>query len=308
MIRILIVDDRNLIRLGIKSLLDRDSDFEIVGMVEDGRSAVRQVELLRPDIVLLDVEMPSMNGITATKYINRLAPNTKVIIISSHEDKKYVVKALMAGAKAYILKDSLTSDLKQTILAVNSGYSQIESKLLTKIFDRDAKTHSHTSAIFSQTSVPQYQTQVHSSSEQPSWLPESSANSATFKNPTSKQDAVSGDSIGTNISQPDRQPVNRSPQYNKSYDGNRIFLAPSPQSLNSKQANTLKTNKNSAALVVKARKYLRQIIELIKIQPYGARIFQFLLPVDETWQTKNWVSKIGYILLGVIIAVILYSL
>lgn len=134
MIRILLVDDQNLVQQGIKSLLAQDPDLEIVGTLKDGRSAVSKVTELSPDIVLLDIEMPGMDGITATKYITRLAPQTKVIILSSHEDKKYLTQALMAGARAYLLKDSLVRDLKQSIIAVNNGYSQMESRLLAKIF------------------------------------------------------------------------------------------------------------------------------------------------------------------------------
>jgi DNA-binding NarL/FixJ family response regulator len=135
MIRILLVDDQNLVQQGIKSLLAQDPELEIVGTLKDGRSAVTMIAELCPDIVLLDIEMPGMDGITATKYITRLAPDTKVIILSSHEDKKYLTQALMAGARAYLLKDSLIADLKQSIIAVNNGYSQIESRLLAKIFD-----------------------------------------------------------------------------------------------------------------------------------------------------------------------------
>ncbi len=135
MIRILLVDDQNLVQEGIKSLLNQNPEFKVIGTVKDGRSAVKQINLLNPDIVLLDIEMPGMNGITATKYISRLSPKTKVIILSSHEDKKYLTQALMAGAKGYILKSSLITDLKQSIIAVNNGYSQIESRLLAKIFD-----------------------------------------------------------------------------------------------------------------------------------------------------------------------------
>jgi DNA-binding NarL/FixJ family response regulator len=135
MIRILLVDDQNLVQQGIKSLLAQDPDLEIVGTLKDGRSAVTMIAELCPDIVLLDIEMPGMDGITATKYITRLAPDTKVIILSSHEDKKYLTQALMAGARAYLLKDSLVEHLKQSIIAVNNGYSQMESRLLAKIFD-----------------------------------------------------------------------------------------------------------------------------------------------------------------------------
>lgn len=135
MIRILLVDDQNLVQQGIKSLLAQDPELKIVGTLKDGRSAVRKIAELTPDVVLLDIEMPGMDGITATKYITHLAPQTKVIILSSHEDKKYLTQALMAGAKAYLLKDSLIADLKQSIFAVDNGYSQIESRLLAKIFD-----------------------------------------------------------------------------------------------------------------------------------------------------------------------------
>ena len=135
MIRILLVDDQNLVQQGIKSLLDRNSEFKVIGTVTDGRIAVKHIDTFRPDIVLLDIEMPGMDGITATKYISRMSPKTKVIILSSHEDKKYVTQALMAGAKGYILKSSLMTDLKQSIIAVNNGYSQIESRLLAKVFD-----------------------------------------------------------------------------------------------------------------------------------------------------------------------------
>ena len=135
MIRILIVDDQNLVQQGIKSLLDRDLDFKVIGTVKDGRHAVQQIAQIHPDIVLLDIEMPGMDGITTTKYINRVSPKTKVIILSSHEDKKYVTRALMAGAKGYLLKTSLMTDLKQAISAVQNGYSQIDSRLLAKVFD-----------------------------------------------------------------------------------------------------------------------------------------------------------------------------
>ena len=150
MIRILLVDDQNLVQQGIKSLLDRNSEFKVVGTVTDGRIAVKHIDAFRPDVVLLDIEMPGMDGITATKYISRLSPKTKVIILSSHEDKKYVTQALMAGAKGYILKSSLMTDLKQSIIAVSNGYSQIESRLLAKVFDpSNIKSRSKESAVVS---------------------------------------------------------------------------------------------------------------------------------------------------------------
>ena len=142
MITILLVDDQNLVQQGIKSLLDQDIEIKVIGTVKDGRSAIEQIARLRPDIVLLDIEMPGMDGITTTKYINRLSPKTKVIILSSHEDTKFVTQALVAGAKGYILKSSLMADLKHAILAVHNGYSQVESRLLAKVFNpKNIKTN-----------------------------------------------------------------------------------------------------------------------------------------------------------------------
>lgn len=135
MITILLVDDQNLVQQGIKSLLDQDTELKVIGTVKDGRSAIKEIDRLRPDIVLLDIEMPGMDGITTTKYINHLSPKTKVVILSSHEEKKFVTQALVAGAKGYILKSSLMNDLKQAIVAVYNGYSQVESRLLAEVFN-----------------------------------------------------------------------------------------------------------------------------------------------------------------------------
>ena len=136
MIRILLVDDQNLVQQGIKSLLDRDLELKVIGTVNDGRTAVKEIEFLRPDIVLLDIEMPGMDGITTTKYITRLSPKTKVIILSGYEEElDRTLEGIRAGAKGYLLKSSMMSDLKQAIIAVNNGYSQIDSRLLAKVFD-----------------------------------------------------------------------------------------------------------------------------------------------------------------------------
>lgn len=154
MIRVLLVDDQNLVQQGIKVLLEQDPTIKVVGTVKDGRSAVMAIEKLSPDVVLLDIEMPGMDGITATKYITRLAPQTRVIILSSHDDKKYLTRALMAGAKSYILKDSLMRDLRQSVISVYNGYTQIESRLLAKIFDpSNIKLNKNKKSVSSQLSI-----------------------------------------------------------------------------------------------------------------------------------------------------------
>ena len=133
MIRILLVDDQNIVRQGLQALLEPKPDLEVVGTAEDGKSALEKVKNLRPDLVLIDIEMPGMNGLTATQKICQLFPLTKVIVLTSHEDAKYVARALKAGAKGYLLKHALAEDLEKAIWSVFRGYSQVESKLLEKL-------------------------------------------------------------------------------------------------------------------------------------------------------------------------------
>ncbi|MEM6614677.1 MAG: response regulator [Cyanobacteria bacterium P01_C01_bin.72] len=134
MIRILLVDDQNIIRQGIQALLEPRPQLQIVGTAEDGDSAIKQVGSLMPDIVLMDIEMPVMNGITATQKICQQFPKTKVVILSSHKDLESVTQALEAGAEGYLLKNTLSEDLEQAIWSVYRGRSQIESKLLKEVF------------------------------------------------------------------------------------------------------------------------------------------------------------------------------
>ena len=134
MIRILLVDDQNIVRQGIQALLEPRPKLKVVGTAEDGNSAIEQVSILRPDIVLIDIEMPEMNGIVAAREICQQFPTTKVLVLSSHEDQEYVTQALQVGAEGYLLKNTLAEDLEQAILSVYRGRSQIESKLLKEVF------------------------------------------------------------------------------------------------------------------------------------------------------------------------------
>ena len=133
MIRILIVDDRNLIRQGLQALLEPRSKLKVVGTAENGESAIEQVRVLKPDIVLIDLEMPGIDGITTTQKICQIFPETKVIILSSYENKEYVGRALQAGAEGYLLKNTLAENLEQAIWLVYQGNLQIESKLLKQV-------------------------------------------------------------------------------------------------------------------------------------------------------------------------------
>lgn len=138
MIRILLVDDQNIVRQGIQALLEPRPKLLVAGTAEDGNSAIEQVGIIMPDIVLMDIEMPVMNGITATQKICQQFPKTKVLVLSSHEDLESVTQALEAGAEGYLLKNTLAEDLEQAIWAVYRGRSQIESKLLKEVFTKTA--------------------------------------------------------------------------------------------------------------------------------------------------------------------------
>ncbi len=144
MIRILLVDDQNIVRQGLQALLEPNADLEVIGTANDGKSALEKVQALHPDLVLIDIEMPGMNGVTATKKICQLFPTTKVIVLTSHEDAKYVAQALQAGAKGYLLKHTLVEDLEKAIWSVYHGYSQVESKLLEKIITETSISQSVT--------------------------------------------------------------------------------------------------------------------------------------------------------------------
>mgnify|MGYP001142048754 CR=1 FL=1 len=113
--RILVADDHGVVRRGLRLILERHEGFEVVGEAADGREAVRLAEELSPNIVIMDVGMPQLNGIDATGQIIHRDPRVGVIILSMHADEGYIVRALSAGAKGYLLKDSAEEDLVQAV-------------------------------------------------------------------------------------------------------------------------------------------------------------------------------------------------
>ena len=141
MIKILLADDQFLILEGIKAILEHEPEIKVVGTAQDGQTAIAQAKKLRPDILLIDIEMPKMNGITATKYIRKYLPDTKVIVLTSHSSQDYIAEALLAGASGYLLKDSLIKDLKQAIYSFGISYSDTKAKLLTKAVKKNSKTN-----------------------------------------------------------------------------------------------------------------------------------------------------------------------
>jgi two-component system, NarL family, response regulator NreC len=122
-LRILLGDDHTLLRHGLRKILHEEPEWEVVAEAGDGREAVRQTLALRPDVAILDIGMPLMNGIEATRQIVKRLPESRVLILSMHTNEPYIIQALKAGAKGYLLKDSADTDLIRGVAAVAAGKS-----------------------------------------------------------------------------------------------------------------------------------------------------------------------------------------
>jgi HlyD family type I secretion membrane fusion protein len=133
LIRVLIVDDQKTARQAVKFILEAETDMQVVGTASDGESCIEQVESLHPDIVLIDIEMPQINGIEATAIISEHFPDTKAIVLSIHESEEYFSQSLAAGAKGYILKNAPSHQIVNAIRSVYQGYSCFGPGLLEKI-------------------------------------------------------------------------------------------------------------------------------------------------------------------------------
>jgi DNA-binding NarL/FixJ family response regulator len=132
-IRILLADDHKLMRSGLKALIEQQSDLTVVGEADDGRQAVALAASLKPDLLVMDIGMPNLNGIEAAHQITQAYPETAIVMLSMHSDESYVLRALKAGAKGYLLKDSAESDLIRAVHAVAGGksfFSPAVSKVL----------------------------------------------------------------------------------------------------------------------------------------------------------------------------------
>lgn len=129
MIRILIVDDHAIVRAGIRVLLQLQPEFEVVGEAEDGQEALRQVQHLTPDIVLMDIGMPGMDGLAATRAILQNYPQVRIIALTQHENREYVLPTLRAGAKGYVLKRAPDDTLVRAIRTVAAGGSFLDPRV-----------------------------------------------------------------------------------------------------------------------------------------------------------------------------------
>jgi len=133
MIRILLVDDQHIIRQGLKSMLESNADMQVIGEAENGQRAITQIPTLQPDLVLMDIRMPVMDGVAATQAITQQYPNIKILILTTFDDDEYVWQAMHQGAKGYLLKDTEPDELALAIRSVNKGHTHFGPGLFEKI-------------------------------------------------------------------------------------------------------------------------------------------------------------------------------
>jgi DNA-binding NarL/FixJ family response regulator len=128
-IRVVLADDHKIVRDGLKSLLDQCPDIEVVAVADHGRQLLALVEADPPEVVLLDVSMPEMNGIDVVRRLSANCPTVKVVMLSMHSDRRFVTESLSAGARGYLLKDSAFEELVRAIMAVNNGEFYLSPKI-----------------------------------------------------------------------------------------------------------------------------------------------------------------------------------
>lgn len=136
MIRVLLVDDQSLIRQGLRALLELDADLEVVGEAENGQTAINLVKQLQPDVILMDIRMPIMDGVAATREICQKFPEIKVLVLTTFDDDEYVTAAMNNGAMGYLLKDTPSEELAIAIRAVDKGYTQLGPGIVKKLLHK----------------------------------------------------------------------------------------------------------------------------------------------------------------------------
>lgn len=142
-IRILLADDHTVMRRGLRLLLESQPEFSVVAEAADGRQAVERAEATQPDVAVIDIAMPNLSGIEAAQRMAATLPHVAIVILSMHSDEGYVLRALKAGAKGYLLKDSAEGDLIEAIKAVHQGktfFSPEISKMLVEDYIREIRT------------------------------------------------------------------------------------------------------------------------------------------------------------------------
>lgn len=135
-IRILLAEDHTVVRESIREALQRETEFKVVGEASNGEEAVKLASELRPDVILMDISMPGLNGIEATKQIKAICPSVAVLILSAYDDEQYIFSVLSAGAAGYLLKDVGVADLVEAIRTVYRGDSVLYPTIAKKVLQR----------------------------------------------------------------------------------------------------------------------------------------------------------------------------
>ena len=128
-IKVLIADDHQILREGLKYILDTQADMKVIGEASDGRQAVKEAKRINPDVVIMDIAMPELNGIEAARQIIEECPSVKVIILSMHYSTEHIYQALQAGAKGFVIKDAAGKELMQAVRAVYGGHRYLSEKV-----------------------------------------------------------------------------------------------------------------------------------------------------------------------------------
>lgn len=134
-VRVLVVDDQRLMRDGIASLLGLQDEIKVVGTAANGQEALEQALSLQPDVILMDVRMPVMDGVAATTQVRRLLPSCQILMLTTFDDDEYVIEALRAGATGYLLKDIPAHSLAQAVKAAYNGIYQLDPAVASKVFN-----------------------------------------------------------------------------------------------------------------------------------------------------------------------------
>jgi DNA-binding NarL/FixJ family response regulator len=139
-LRILLADDHETVREGLRMILNAQPDMQVVGMAGDGTEAISQCEKVTPDVVIMDISMPGMNGLAATQQLNEKCPGTKVLTLTRHADSSYLQQLMRAGAAGYVLKQSRPAELLHAIRAVATGAKYLDASMTTPLVGNATKT------------------------------------------------------------------------------------------------------------------------------------------------------------------------
>ena len=134
-IRVLLAEDHTIVRKGLRSLLDDETEIEVVGEAEDGQQAIELVQRVQPDVVLMDITMPVLNGLEATRQIKKLFPQVKVVVLTVHSTEEYIFQILRAGASGYVVKQAAVSELVQAIQTVYRGDSFLSPSISRQVVE-----------------------------------------------------------------------------------------------------------------------------------------------------------------------------